>query len=196
MPLAMPDGAGRRFNTADWWISSLGSGAGSAGRAYHGFMSLTLTVRNSRQSADFEPGAGAMRPLQGLCRLSFHRSSGWSSNGSRFRRGAFESYAAFSITDPGNADELMLEEHLEGVDEWARSCLAHGTALISTCAARVLLDGVDLRNARHGFGGDTPISVRSRSRAARDRLRSFGLRCFDWRGLVWRCLGLRTGVLR
>ena len=55
--------------------------------------------------------------------------------------------------------ELMLEEHLEGVDERARSCLAHGTALIGTCATHVLLDDVDLRNARHSLGGNRRIAA-------------------------------------
>jgi len=55
--------------------------------------------------------------------------------------------------------ELMLEEDLERVDERARSCPARGTALIGTCTAHVLLDGVDLRNARNGFGGDGRIAA-------------------------------------
>ena len=55
--------------------------------------------------------------------------------------------------------ELMLEEDLERVDEWARSYLARGTALIGTCAAHILLDGVDLGNARDGFGGDGRIAA-------------------------------------
>ena len=55
----------------------------------------------------------------------------------------------------------MLEEDLERVDEWARSYLARGTALIGTCAAHILLDGVDLGNARDGFGGDGRASPRS-----------------------------------
>jgi hypothetical protein len=53
----------------------------------------------------------------------------------------------------------MLEEDLERVDERARSCLARDTALIGTCAADVLLDGVDLGNARNGFGGDGRIAA-------------------------------------
>src|SRR4249919_1247273 len=55
--------------------------------------------------------------------------------------------------------ELMLEEDLERVDEWARSYLARGTALIGTCTAHILLDGVDLGNARDGFGGDGRIAA-------------------------------------
>jgi hypothetical protein len=45
--------------------------------------------------------------------------------------------------------ELMLEEDLQRVDEWTRSNLARGTALIGTCAAHIPLDGVDLGNARN-----------------------------------------------
>jgi hypothetical protein len=55
---------------------------------------------------------------------------------------------------------LMLEEDLERIDERARSCLASGTALIGTCAAHVLLDDIDLRDARDGFGGDGRIGAR------------------------------------
>jgi hypothetical protein len=55
--------------------------------------------------------------------------------------------------------ELMLEEDLERIDERARSCLASGTALIGTCAAHVLLDDIDLRDARDGFGGDWRIAA-------------------------------------
>jgi hypothetical protein len=55
--------------------------------------------------------------------------------------------------------ELMLEEDLERVDEWTRSYLARGTALVGTCAAHILLDGVDLGNARNGFGGDRRIAA-------------------------------------
>jgi hypothetical protein len=54
--------------------------------------------------------------------------------------------------------ELMFEEHLQRVDERARSCLARGTARVGTGAAHVLLDGIDLRNARNGFGGDRRIA--------------------------------------
>ena len=42
---------------------------------------------------------------------------------------------------------------------WARSYLARGTALIGTCAAHILLDGVDLGNARDGFGGEGRIAA-------------------------------------
>ena len=69
--------------------------------------------------------------------------------------------------DPGRirpareSRELMLEEDLERVDEWTRSYLARGTALIGTGAAHVLLDGVDLGNARNGFGGDGRIAALS-----------------------------------
>ena len=46
--------------------------------------------------------------------------------------------------------ELMLKEDLERIDERARSCLVSGTALIGTSAADVLLDDIDLRDARDG----------------------------------------------
>ena len=67
---------------------------------------------------------------------------------------------ALAVSDPAREPcELLLEASLEGVDEWARSCLAHGAALIGACAAHVLLDGVDLGNARDGFGGDRRIAA-------------------------------------
>ena len=44
-------------------------------------------------------------------------------------------------------------------DERARSYLARGTPLIGTCAAHILLNGVDLGNARDGFGGDRRIAA-------------------------------------
>ena len=53
----------------------------------------------------------------------------------------------------------MLEEDLEGVDERARPCLTRGTARISTCTPYVLLDGVDLCNARNRLGGDRRIAA-------------------------------------
>jgi hypothetical protein len=37
--------------------------------------------------------------------------------------------------------------------------LASGTALIGTCAAHVLLDDIDLRDVRDGFGGDGRIAA-------------------------------------
>ena len=36
---------------------------------------------------------------------------------------------------------------------------AQSTALIGTCAAHILVDGVDLGNARNGFGGDRRIAA-------------------------------------
>ena len=53
----------------------------------------------------------------------------------------------------------MLEEDLQGVDERARSCLTRGTTPISIRAPDILLDGVDQRNARNGFGGDGRIAA-------------------------------------
>src|SRR5262245_13055020 len=55
--------------------------------------------------------------------------------------------------------ELVFEEAPECIDERTRSCLARDTALIGTCAAHILLDDVDLRNARHGFSGDRRIAA-------------------------------------
>ena len=53
----------------------------------------------------------------------------------------------------------MLEEDLERVDERARSCLAHGAPLIGAGAANILLDRIDLRDTRYGFGGDRRIAA-------------------------------------
>src|SRR5271166_3609578 len=55
--------------------------------------------------------------------------------------------------------ELMLAEDLERVDERARSGLTCGPAHISTCAADVILDGVDMRNARNRLGRDGRIAA-------------------------------------
>jgi hypothetical protein len=65
----------------------------------------------------------------------------------------------FAIAAAREPRELMLEEDLERVDERARSCLAHGPARIGTCAAHILLDGVDLGNTRNGFGGNRRIAA-------------------------------------
>ena len=50
--------------------------------------------------------------------------------------------------------ELMREERPQSVDKRTRSCLARGAARIGTGAAHVLLDGIDLRNARNDFGSE------------------------------------------
>ena len=52
--------------------------------------------------------------------------------------------------------ELVFEEDPECVDE---RTMARDTALIGTCTAHILLDDVDLRNARHGFSGDRRIAA-------------------------------------
>ena len=52
--------------------------------------------------------------------------------------------------------ELVFEEDPECVDE---RTMARDTALIGTCTAHILLDGVDLGNARDGFGGDRRIAA-------------------------------------
>src|SRR6516164_6700951 len=53
----------------------------------------------------------------------------------------------------------MLEEDLQRLDERARFCLTHNAARIGACAAHILLDGVDLRDACNRFGGDWRIAA-------------------------------------
>lgn len=65
-----------------------------------------------------------------------------------------------AVSDPPESPrELMFEEDFECVDERVCSCLTRGTVLIGTYATHVLLDGVDLRNPRNGFGGDRRITA-------------------------------------
>ena len=54
--------------------------------------------------------------------------------------------------------QLMFEEGFEGVSEPARFCLARGATCIGAGATNVLLDSVNLRDARNRFRSNRRIA--------------------------------------